>query len=439
MKLKIMTSEAISYVKENIDLLTDYYRNGDDPEKWIKAKIGKSAFVEIDSSEYDDFYLMLTADKPSSSDVENIKILYSGLKDLNDSFATDERLWAGLSHTLFYEYMLKRWPDKYESKDILNHFFFEGGRPRCYMINTLARLWWIGRKTYVEDVDDHYEILNYIAHDLNGYSFTLFGSNWSNSERSRKLYFEAIFKYEKDTKETVGRNLFNDTMQYMNGLCGIYAIDACDDAFITDKVYEYVKEHNEYLKTLKEQNKEENIKSTGIEKLDRIVRAINNIGGYGSYKEILISLQNVYEGLFSEAQREYLVASLNAYCPDSKEYNGKPLFHLIYDKGEKKFKISIDYLYNSNVDSLNEFTNNQINERSNDENIIFQIITTIKNAKFSYNDILVYKTQLASLHPEIDDIDKFIIKNLESLKSKGVLEKLEKGVYRKAYQIKGGI
>lgn len=153
MKLKIMTSEAIAYVKENIDLLTDYYKNGEDPEDWIKAKIKKPAFKQIDALEFDDFKLFLTDDKPSSTDVENIKIFYSNLKDINDSFASDERLWAGLCHTLFYDYMLKRWPDKLTSKDILKHFFFNCGKPRCYMLNTLSKLWWIGRKSYVEESD----------------------------------------------------------------------------------------------------------------------------------------------------------------------------------------------------------------------------------------------------------------------------------------------
>lgn len=438
MKLKIMTTEAISYVKENIDMLTNFYKDGADPEKWIKEKIGKSAFVEISDLEFEDFNLIITSDKPSSTDIENIKILYTGLKDLNDSFATDERLWAGLSHTLFYDYLLKRWPDKYSSKDILNHFFFEGSKPRCFMVNTLARLWWLGRKTYVEGSDNNFEVLDYIAHDINGYAFTLFGSNWSNSERSRKLFFESIFKYENDTNETVGRNLFNDVMQYMNGICGIYAIDACDDEFIKNKIYDYIKERNQYLKEQKESNREENVKSTGIDKLDNIVKALNNIGGFGTYKELLLSLEKVYGSELTQAQIDYMNTSLNSYCPDARDYNGKPLFHLMYENGIKKFKISIDHLYNSNIETINEFTNKQIENQTDDESIVFNIITTIKNAKFSVNDILVYKTQLVNLHPEIKEIDLFIIKTLESIKTKGIIEKLDKNVYRKAYNLKGG-
>lgn len=437
MKLKIMTLDAIAYVKENIDLLTDYYRNGEDPEKWIKEKIGKSAFIELDQDEYDDFNLIITEDKPSTTDVENIKLMYEGLKTLNDSFATDERLWAGLSHTLFYGYLLKRWPNKFSPKDILNHFFFEGGKPRCYMINTLARLWWLGRKTYVEESDNNWEILDYIAHDLNGYSFTLFGSNWSNSARSKKLFFDAIFKYEKDTNNVVDRNLFNDAMQHMNGLCGIYAIDACNDDFIKNKIYEYLEEHVEYLKELREQNKEENIRSTGIEKLDKIIQAINNLGGIGSFKDIAISLSKINNGELSDNQKDYLALSINSYCPDSKDYNGKPLFHLIYVNGEKKFKIASEFLYNSNLEFINNFVDNQINNRNDDENIIFQIITTIKNSKFTINDILIYRTQLISLHPEIKDVDYFVLKNLESLKTKAILEKQENGVYKKSYALKG--
>lgn len=49
MKLRIMTTEAISYVKKNIDCLLDYYKNGLRPEKWLKEKLGKDPFVIIDA------------------------------------------------------------------------------------------------------------------------------------------------------------------------------------------------------------------------------------------------------------------------------------------------------------------------------------------------------------------------------------------------------
>ena len=88
----------------NIDNLLIHYKNAERPEKWLKEKLGKDPFVVVDALEFDDFELRVSENKPSADDVFNVKLLYSKMKILNDSFASDERLWAGLSHTIFYDY-----------------------------------------------------------------------------------------------------------------------------------------------------------------------------------------------------------------------------------------------------------------------------------------------------------------------------------------------
>lgn len=132
MEVKIMTTEAIEYVKENIENLTHYYVKGEDPSKWLKRETGKDAFVKVEGLEFEDFELINSIDgtKESNNDIINIKTLYNNMIDLNESFATDERLWAGLSHTYFYQYLRKRWDD-YSPKALLNHYFFNGSKPRC--------------------------------------------------------------------------------------------------------------------------------------------------------------------------------------------------------------------------------------------------------------------------------------------------------------------
>ena len=42
-------------------------------------------------------------------EVENVIRLYSAMKNLTDTQATDERLWVGLAHGDFWNYMQKRW------------------------------------------------------------------------------------------------------------------------------------------------------------------------------------------------------------------------------------------------------------------------------------------------------------------------------------------
>ena len=55
MKIKIMTSDAIEYIKKNIDKLVHYYVDGENPEIWLKKEMGTSAFVDVPDLEFDDF------------------------------------------------------------------------------------------------------------------------------------------------------------------------------------------------------------------------------------------------------------------------------------------------------------------------------------------------------------------------------------------------
>lgn len=430
MKLQIMTEEAVAYVKRNISNLTSYYKNGDDPKKWLKMELKKNPFVEIDALEINDFDLFVNTDKPSSNDAMNIKIMYNNLINLNDSFATDERLWAGLAHTVFYDYMLKRWPNHFDEQQILNHFFFSTGKPRCYMVNTLARLWWFGKMTYVEDDENHYKILDYFAHDLNGYGFTLFGSNWSNNPRLRNAFFDAIFEYEKENNTKVGRTLFNEALQHVNALGGIYAIDVCSDRFIVDDVKEYIKR-----KSLEMQiEADNNVRISGVNKFDNIIRAINALGGVATIKDMFEKYVSISGRTASKEILDYFKTNLYANCPDSKEYSNKPIFYMVRDNGEIKIKVSGEYLTNDNWDNRNLFIKKQIDSLNDDEKRIFNIITSISKNTFTEDEVLSYSSQLSVLHPEIEDVATYIKDNVISIRYKGLIEKNDAYTYKKSYK-----
>lgn len=430
-----MTSEAIAYIKKNISTLVDYYKNGVTPESWLSDKIGKKAFVEIDQLEFDDFELQINEETPSSDDVTNSKLLYSKLKNLNDSFATDERLWAGLSHTVFFNYMQKRWPNKNDEASILNHYFFKGGKPRCYMVNTISRLWWICKKTYINDpdIDDPYQILDYISHDINGYSFTLFGSNWSNSERSLLLFFKAIFKYEKETNEKVDRGLFNDAMQYMNCLCGLYIIDACDDSFIVDSIFNYLEKRQKELLQIAQTNKANNIKQTGIERLDNLIKALNLLGGRGNLQEIYIAYQRIIKQPLSASDKNYIKTNLEKNSPDSPSYKGKPIFYKIYRESSMIWKIAVEFLTKANRQEYNKFITEQRNKVIGIDKNILNVLSTLKAEKVSISSIAQFKTQLLDIYPEITNFDVQLRQSIKNLQRLGLIEYIGDSTYKKTY------
>ena len=60
MKIKIMTMEAIKYVKENLDYVSIYYTQGKGPQIWLKEKLGKDAFVEVPDLEFNQCSLIIS-------------------------------------------------------------------------------------------------------------------------------------------------------------------------------------------------------------------------------------------------------------------------------------------------------------------------------------------------------------------------------------------
>lgn len=431
-----MTTEAIAYVKKNIDILIDCYKGTEKPEKWLKEKIGKEPFIIVDALDFDDFELQVSENKPSSDDVFNAKLFYSKMKALNDSFASDERLWAGLSHTIFYDYLIKRWPNYYKKEDILNHFFFNQGKPRCYFVNTLSRLWWLGRKTYSECFENNWAIMDYIAHDINGYAFTLFGSNWSNSNRTLTLFMKAIFRYETETSKKVYRELFNDALKYTNCFGGIYIIDACDDNFVINNIYEYlVKRENERVKEA-EYNKLNNVKTTGVDKFDNIIKAINKIGGIGNLFQIYGAYSEIVGKELSNEQKEYIKKSINENYIESDSFKGNKIFYKLNIDEKTVWKVANEYLIKDNYQARNDFMKKQVEDLNDKELLLFNVLGVIKGEKVDVEDIRSFKQQVLVNKPEITDFEAFLKENIKSLSKRGLIEKIGNTIYKKSFFIK---
>lgn len=428
-----MTSRAIAYVRDNIHVLAHHYINRDNPEIWLKEALKEDAFVSTELFEdVPDFELVLTKTGNENTDIQNIKILYSNFKELNDSFATDERLWAGLSHTVFYNYVLDRYPIK-ESKpenDILNHFFFKLGKPRCYMVNTLSRLWWFGRLLYAPNEENHFKYLDFISHDLNGYAFTLYGSNWSNNNDILNAFFEAIFEFEKDTKTQVKRELFNDAIKYVHCLTGILIVDACDQDFIRSKVYEYLISRSKALAIQLEIDKQQNIKRTGIARLDKIIIALNDIGGMGDTKSIFNSFGAI-DNSISDSDKDYIRDNLKAYSPDAVAEPKGAIFFKTRIGDSYVWRVGVDYLTTSNLERRKNFINNRINLLNDFDKKLFNIINVTKKDRISISEINSLKLYFG----DEDDLEMKIEKSLKVFRENAILEYLGKGEFKKAFRI----
>ena len=108
MKLYIMKREALEMFKANLPVVYGKYYT-EKTNQWITDICGEDPFIEF--KDVTEFKLAdLNSDlTPGEIDLNNCKILYEKLQFLSESQASDERLWAGLAHTTFYDYMRKRW------------------------------------------------------------------------------------------------------------------------------------------------------------------------------------------------------------------------------------------------------------------------------------------------------------------------------------------
>lgn len=97
---------------------------------------------------------------PVSADLENALALYEYYKNLDETQASDPRLWTYLGHVEFRKYSLARWglDEKFKTvKDrgeiqkavnqVLDHWFVNGN-DRDLRRHAIARLWWAAKLTY---------------------------------------------------------------------------------------------------------------------------------------------------------------------------------------------------------------------------------------------------------------------------------------------------
>lgn len=250
MKLCIMKQDCLNEIKSNLDKLYPLYF-ADKDNGWMETVCGQNPFTPF-GKDIPDFSLAdLDKDKTVSEiDLENCKIVYSNLMFLSESQASDERLWAGLTNGVFYDYMRKRCgydTKKPKSKDkqaseIRSRYFFKGGNRSGFYRNFLAKCWWVGRALYDESNINHFEKLDIIgSRDLTTKISDIFYSNTYSSNPEILdgivLFFEHLnnegFKYTL-------REHIRPCLKHLNTVGGAIILDCLSKEEIRDELIDYL-------------------------------------------------------------------------------------------------------------------------------------------------------------------------------------------------------
>ena len=249
MKLYFMKKEALDILKSNLDVVYNMYFTETD-NKWIWKVCGGDPFVEF--KEIQDFQLAPIDSDLSKGEVEfaNCKIIYQHLSFLTESQACDERLWTGLCHSVYYEYLRKRWD--YDTKlpktqketvsNIKSRFFFSGGIRAGLYRNSIAKCWWVGRNTYDPSNSNPFEKLDIIgSNDISSKISDIF---YSNNFSANPVILNGIVKAFKNFKEEniqlSRKEHIRPSLQFLNAVGGGVVLDCLDEDEIADMLIDNI-------------------------------------------------------------------------------------------------------------------------------------------------------------------------------------------------------
>ena len=232
--IQIIKEDDLELVKKEIQSYAPAFLKRDN--KALIEMLGHDPFINS-KFEINDFELDMSAEKSFNTDFTNVKLIYGNLKFLTPSQASDERLWAGLALTRYWEYTKYRWniQSNNSTVNILNHFFFGYGKNRSLTRNAISRLWWIGKLTYDKSLENPFELTELLCRSSN-YIQDGLERNISNNPEIILPFLKGVKKAEKDGFE-ISKNSFSKLAKYLNLLGGTYVLDVIPSNLIEEKIY----------------------------------------------------------------------------------------------------------------------------------------------------------------------------------------------------------
>jgi len=241
MKINYLKETGIDKLKEaDINRNMKYYKKNKNTWLADRYKIGE-IFSVYDKKEFENFKLRYDMEDKAEEDFQNMKIIYHALKDLTDTQASDERIWAGLAHEYCWDYMTNRWSlqgdEKKDKRRVLNRYFFQNST-KAVFLNGISRLWWYARVSYEEENEDNpYELTEYICkNDSNGKIFPLLACCFASNRKVFRTIIKTIKTYEEENKIKLTREEFNGIKMYLNRLSGKILLDILPSETLEEKI-----------------------------------------------------------------------------------------------------------------------------------------------------------------------------------------------------------
>lgn len=232
MRIRVLSDESIEYLENNTDELSAKVLQGN--ESLADFLQEDNPFMDSYIGDIVEFNLTLPDNDKSMSDLQNCMTLYSALRFLSDSIASEPTLWISLAFDRFLPYMKARWGT--DSTVLRNRYLFkENGLIRSLSRQGLARLWWIGRISYDENNPNPYELTD-ILFEKQDIIEAVLGRNIFNARKTTKAFLKAIKDVEQDDK-IISRESVRKVAIGLNLWAGTYILETLDE----EEIYQHAK------------------------------------------------------------------------------------------------------------------------------------------------------------------------------------------------------
>lgn len=139
-KLKVFKDQYLLNLESQIDKNIDAYINADE-----QFFIGNEGGILTSSFEIPDTKPILQPNL--KNEAENAINIYEYLP-IDNTIASDPRIWAYLAHTQFCKYVIGRWNiNSKDDSEKIHQRFFLNGNARSLRRHAIARLWWAAKLT----------------------------------------------------------------------------------------------------------------------------------------------------------------------------------------------------------------------------------------------------------------------------------------------------
>ncbi|MDU5301080.1 MAG: DUF6339 family protein [Dialister micraerophilus] len=265
MKLYFITRNKIDEIKSGFSYYLPHYKDND--KNWFEKEFKVNGGLVESKFECDDFALDMTCENINNlptkndyfvSDLKNVKIMYNNLKDvLSPHDASDERLWTGLAHTCFWDFVRYRNIKNLKLNDdeiVKNVYFFVKNSRRYLNVNCLSRLWWAGYYTYDENNKENpYELTDFYFNKALPSKMLLLTSRNFISNKSICLGFIKGVKNVADMGLKVDRDETEFALKYLSCMGSVTLLDFLSENEIANIVEEQI------LKYIKKENKQHKV------------------------------------------------------------------------------------------------------------------------------------------------------------------------------------